>query len=143
MITSIYNHSELSEMNLYPCCWSLTFNVTDEGYDKLVLNAVLNQRSNDVLAANNWNVVQYSALLMMVAQAVDMIPGVLLHVIADAHIYDRHIPIVEELIKREQYDAPIVTLDKNIKNFYEFTENSFIIENYKTGEQVKNIPIAV
>lgn len=143
MITSIYNHSELNEMNLYPCCWSLTFNVTDEGYDKLVLNCVLNQRSNDVLAANNWNVVQYSALLMMVAQAVDMIPGVLLHVIADAHIYDRHIPIVEKLIKREQYDAPIVTLDKTIKNFYEFTEDSFRIENYKTGEQVKNIPIAV
>lgn len=143
MITSIYNHSELSEMNLYPCCWSLTFNVTDEGYDKLVLNVVLNQRSNDVLVANNWNVVQYSALLMMIAQSVDMIPGVLLHVIADAHIYDRHIPIVEKLIKREQYSAPIVTLDKGIKNFYEFTEDSFNIENYKAGEQVKNIPIAV
>ena len=143
MITSIYNHSELSEMNLYPCCWSLTFNVTDEGYDKLVLNCVLNQRSNDVLAANNWNVVQYSALLMMIAQSVNMIPGVLLHVIADAHIYDRHIPIVEELIKREQYPAPIVTLDKDIIDFYKFTEDSFIIENYKTGEQVKNIPIAV
>ena len=143
MITSIYNHSELSEMNLYPCCWSLTFNVTDEGYDKLVLNCVLNQRSNDVLAANNWNAVQYSALLMMVAQSVNMIPGVLLHVIADAHIYDRHIPIVEELIKREQYPAPIVTLDTDITDFYKFTEDSFTIENYKTGEQVKNIPIAV
>ena len=143
MITSIYNHSELSEMNLYPCCWSLTFNVTDEGYDKLVLNCVLNQRSTDVLAANNWNVVQYSALLMMVAQSVNMIPGVLLHVIADAHIYDRHIPIVEELIKREQYPAPTVTLDKDITDFYKFTEDSFTIENYKTGEQVKNIPIAV
>lgn len=143
MITSIYNHSELSEMNLYPCCWSLTFNVTDEGYDKLVLNCVLNQRSNDVLAANNWNVVQYSALLMMIAQSVNMIPGVLLHVIADAHIYDRHIPIVEELIKREQYPAPTVTLDKDITDFYKFTEDSFTIENYKTGEQVKNIPIAV
>ena len=143
MITSIYNHSELSEMNLYPCCWSLTFNVTDEGYDKLVLNCVLNQRSNDVLAANNWNVVQYSALLMMIAQSVNMIPGVLLHVIADAHIYDRHIPIVEELIKREQYPAPTVILDKDITDFYKFTEDSFTIENYKTGEQVKNIPIAV
>ena len=116
---------------------------TDEGYDKLVLNCVLNQRSNDVLAANNWNVVQYSALLMMVAQSVNMIPGVLLHVIADAHIYDRHIPIVEELIKREQYPAPTVILDKDITDFYKFTEDSFIIENYKTGEQVKNIPIAV
>ena len=143
ILTNLYNHDDLHEMNLYPCCWSCTFNVTDEGYDKLVLNMVLNQRSNDVLAANNWNVVQYSALLMMIAQSVNMIPGKLLHVIADAHIYDRHIPIVKELIQRKEYDAPKVILNPDIKDFYKFTEDDFIIENYQYGEQVKNIPIAV
>lgn len=143
ILTSIYNHKDLYEMNLYPCCWSCTFNVTDEGHDKLVLNMVLNQRSNDVLAANNWNVVQYSALLMMVAQSVNMIPGKLLHVIADAHIYDRHVPIIKELITRQEYDAPIVTLNPDIKDFYKFTEDDFVIENYKHGEQIRNIPIAI
>ena len=143
ILTSIYNHNELHEMNLHPCCWSCTFNVTDEGYDKLVLNLVLNQRSNDVLAANNWNVVQYSALLMMIAQSVNMIPGKLLHVIADAHIYDRHIPLVKELIERPMYDAPKVILNPDIKDFYKFTPDDFIIENYQHGEQIKNIPIAV
>ncbi len=143
MLTSIYNHKELHEMNLHPCCWSCTFNVTDEGYDKLILNMVLNQRSNDVLAANNWNVVQYSALLMMIAQSVNMIPGKLLHVIADAHIYDRHVPLVKELITRPMFDAPTVTLNPDIKDFYKFTEDDFKIENYQHGEQIKNIPIAV
>ena len=143
ILTNMYNHQDLHEMSLYPCCWSCTFNVTDEGGDKLVLNMVLNQRSNDVLAANNWNVVQYAALLMMVAQSVGMVAGTLLHIITDAHIYDRHIPIVEELITRQQYDAPIVTLDPDIKDFYKFTENSFSIENYQYGEQITNIPIAV
>ena len=143
ILTNLYNHDDLREMNLYPCCWSCTFNVTDDGYDKLVLNMVLNQRSNDVLAANNWNVVQYSALLMMIAQSVNMIPGKLLHVIADAHIYDRHVPIVKELIQRKEYDAPKVTLNPDIKDFYKFSEDDFIIENYQYGEQVKNIPIAV
>ena len=143
IITNIYNHHDLHEMNLYPCCYSCTFNVTDEGYDKPILNMVLNQRSNDVLAANNWNVVQYSALLMMIAQSVGMIPGKLLHVIADCHIYDRHIPIIKELIERPCYDAPEVTLNPDIKDFYQFTENDFNIKNYVTGEQIKNIPIAV
>jgi thymidylate synthase len=143
ILTSIYNHKELYMMNLHPCCWNCTFNVTDEGYDKLILNMVLNQRSNDVLAANNWNVVQYSALLMMVAQSVNMIPGKLLHVITDAHIYDRHVPLVQELITRPMYDAPSVTLNPDIKNFYDFTEDDFIVENYQHGEQIKNIPIAV
>ena len=143
ILTSIYNHKDLHEMNLHPCCWSCTFNVTDEGYDKLILNMVLNQRSNDVLAANNWNVVQYSALLMMVAQSVNMIPGKLLHVIADAHIYDRHVPMVKELIERPMFDAPRVTLDPSIKDFYQFTEDSFKVDNYVHGEQIKNIPIAV
>ena len=125
-------------MNLYPCAYSVTFNVTG---DKL--NAILNQRSQDILAAGNWNVVQYAALLMMIAQATGFKPGELVHVIADAHIYDRHIPIVKELIKRETYPAPKVTLDPEVKDFYEFKVSDFTIEDYKTGEQVKDIPIAI
>jgi thymidylate synthase len=143
IMTGIYNFKDLHEMGLNPCCWSCTFNVTDEGCDKLVLNMILNQRSNDVLAANNWNVVQYSLLLMMVAQCVDMIPGKLLHVIADAHIYDRHVPMIQELLSREEFDAPIVKLNPEIKNFYDFTTDDITIENYQHGEQIKNIPIAV
>lgn len=143
IMINLYNFEDLQEMNLYPCAYSCTFNVTDEGYDKLVLNLLLNQRSQDILVANNWNVVQYAALLMMVAQVSNMIPGQLVHVIADAHIYDRHIPIIKNLIQRKQFDAPIVTLDDSIKNFYDFTTDSFTVSQYQTGEQVKNIPIAV
>ena len=144
ILTSIYNHADLHEMNLYPCAWSMTFNVTQEkGSDQLTLNAVLNQRSQDILAANNWNVVQYSILLMMIAQSVGMKPGTLVHMIADAHIYDRHVPIIKELIERKQYPAPTVRLNPDIKNFYDFTPDDVIVENYQTGEQVKNIPIAV
>ena len=138
IMTNIYVHQDLSEMRLYPCAYSMTFNVTGDR-----LNAVLNQRSQDVLAANNWNVVQYSALLMMIAQVTGFKPGELVHVIADAHIYDRHIPIVEELIKRETYPAPKVTLNPEIKDFYQFTPDDFVVEDYVTGPQVKNIPIAV
>lgn len=144
ILTNLYVHADLHEMNLYPCAYSMTFNVTeDKTKDKLILNAVLNQRSQDVLAANNWNVVQYSLLLMMIAQSVDMIPGELLHVIADAHIYDRHVPLVEELISRPQHPAPTVKLNPDIKDFYQFTTGDITIENYQTGEQIKNIPIAV
>lgn len=144
ILTNLYVHADLHEMNLYPCAYSMTFNVTeDKTKDKLILNAVLNQRSQDVLAANNWNVVQYSLLLMMIAQSVDMIPGELLHVIVDAHIYDRHVPLVEELISRPQYSAPTVKLNPDIKDFYQFTTDDITIENYQTGEQIKNIPIAV
>ena len=144
ILTNLYVHADLHEMNLYPCAYSMTFNVTeDKTKDKLILNAVLNQRSQDMLAANNWNVVQYSLLLMMIAQSVDMIPGELLHVIADAHIYDRHVPLVEELISRPQYPAPTVKLNPDIKDFYQFTTDDITIENYQTGEQIKNIPIAI
>ena len=142
IITSIWNPAEQSEMALAPCAYSLTFNVTEED-GKLVLNAVLNQRSQDVLAANNWNVAQYSILLMMVARAVGMVPGELVHVIADAHIYDRHVDIVKELIKRDRYEAPKVSLRESVSNFYEFTTDDLLVENYNAGEQVKNIPIAV
>jgi len=144
IITSLYNHHDLHEMNLYPCAWSMTYNVTQRPGDKKpTLNAVLNQRSQDILAANNWNVCQYAILLMMVAQSVDMIPGELVHVIADAHIYDRHVDIVKELIKRPTYPAPTVRLNPDVKDFYSFTTDDLIVENYQHGPQVKNIPIAI
>lgn len=144
IMTNIYVHQDLHEMNLYPCAYSMTFNVTKEkDSDKLVLNGILNQRSQDVLAANNWNVCQYSMLLMMIAQSVDMIPGELVHVIADAHIYDRHIPLVEELITRPEFPAPRVTLNPDVKNFYDFTTDDIKVEGYEAGPQIKDIPIAI
>ena len=143
LIMNMYNHDDLYEMNLHPCAYSTTWNVTDEGYDKPILNMILNQRSQDVLVAGSWNVVQYALLLMMVAQTVDMIPGQLIHMISDAHIYDRHVRIIDELISRETYEAPKVSLDKSVKDFYDFKVSSLIIEDYKAGEQIKNIPVAV
>ena len=143
-MTNTYVFSDLSEMHLYPCAYGVTYNVTKKpGQDRLVLNMVLNQRSQDVLAANNWNVCQYAILLMMVAQVCDMVPGELVHVIADAHIYDRHIPIVEELISRPTYPAPKVTLNPDVKDFYDFTVDDFTVEDYVTGPQIKDIPIAI
>ena len=143
IMTNLYVHQDLSEMALYPCAYSMTFNVTQSASGRLRLNAVLNQRSQDILAANNWNVAQYSILLMMFAQVSGMEAGELVHVIADAHIYDRHVPIIRELIAREQYPAPTVTLNPEITDFYAFTTSDLLVENYVTGEQVKNIPIAV
>ncbi len=144
IMTNIYVHQDLHEMNLYPCAYSMTFNVTQKkDSDRLTLNAVLNQRSQDVLAANNWNVAQYAVLLHMLAQVCDMQAGELVHVIADAHIYDRHIPIIRELISRPQYDAPSFHLNPDIKDFYRFTRDDVMIENYVTGEQIKDIPIAI
>ncbi|MDO4555211.1 MAG: thymidylate synthase [Lachnospiraceae bacterium] len=138
IMTNLYVHEDLHAMNLYPCAYSLTFNVTDGR-----LNAVLNQRSQDVLAANNWNVVQYAALIHMFAQVSDLKPGELVHVIADAHIYDRHVPIIEELISRPVYPAPVFKMNPDVKNFYEFTLDDFVIEDYVTGPQIKDIPIAI
>lgn len=144
IITNTYVHEDLSEMHLYPCAYSTTWNVTEEkGSDKLVLNMVLNQRSQDVLAANNWNVCQYAILLMMVAQVCGMVPGELLHVIADAHIYDRHVDAIRELIGREEYPAPKVHLNPEVKDFYQFTTADLLVEDYQAGPQIKNIPIAV
>lgn len=142
IMTNIYVHSDLSEMNLYPCAYSMTFNVTTRG-DKLVLNAILNQRSQDVLAANNWNVCQYAVLVHMLARECDMEVGELVHVIADAHIYDRHVPLIEELISREQHPAPKFWLNPEVKSFYDFTADDVRLDDYVTGEQIKNIPIAV
>lgn len=144
IMTNIYVHQDLSEMRLYPCAYSMTFNVTQKpGQDRLTLNAILNQRSQDVLAANNWNVCQYAVLLHMLAQVCDMEAGELVHVIADAHIYDRHVPIIRELISRETYDAPVFWLNPEVKDFYKFTREDVRLDNYVTGPQVKNIPIAV
>lgn len=144
IMTNIYVHQDLYEMNLYPCAYSMTFNVTQKkGEDKLTLNAILNQRSQDILTANNWNVAQYAVLVHMLAQVCDMQVGELVHVIADAHIYDRHIPIVEELISRECYDAPTFHLNPEVKDFYKFTRDDVSVVNYITGPQVTNIPVAI
>lgn len=138
IMTNLYVHQDLHEMNLYPCAYSMTFNVTDNK-----LNAILNQRSQDILTANNWNVVQYAVLLHMIAQVSGLEAGELVHVIADAHIYDKHIPLVRELIERETYPAPIFHINKEVKNFYDFTVEDVWLENYVTGPQIKNIPVAV
>ncbi len=144
IMTNTYVFADLHEMNLYPCAYSVTYNVTQRaGDDKLTLNMILNQRSQDILAANNWNVCQYAILLMMVAQSVGMIAGELVHVIADAHIYDRHVDIITELIGRPQFAAPKVSLNPEVTNFYDFTTSDLIVEGYEHGPQVKNIPIAV
>ena len=137
IITNIYNHADLSEMHLYPCAYSMTFSTCGN-----VLNGILNQRSQDMLAANNWNVCQYAALLIMMAKVSGLVPGELVHVIADAHIYDRHIPIIEEIIANKPYDAPQLTVaDKT--DFYEFTPSDFVLENYQYHILDKKIPIAV
>ncbi len=138
ILTNIYNFADLAEMNLEPCAYSMTFNVTGNK-----LNAILNQRSQDILAANNWNVVQYSILLMMFAQVSDLVPGELIHVISDAHIYNRHVSVIEELIRRPQYPAPKVRLNPEIRDFYDFTTADITVEDYQTNPQVKNIPIAI
>ena len=138
IITNIYNHNDLNEMNLYPCAYSMTFNVTGNK-----LNGILNQRSNDVLVANNWNVTQYAILVYMLAQVSDLEVGEFVHVIADAHIYDRHIPLVKELINRETYDAPKLIINPNVKNFYDFKVEDFTLENYQSGPQIKKIPVAI
>lgn len=138
ILTNIFNFEDLHEMNLEPCAYSMTFNVKGD-----TLNGILNQRSQDILTANNWNVVQYAVLLMMFAQVSGLKAGELIHVISDAHIYDRHIDIVKELIERPQYPAPKVTLNPEITNFYDFTVDDVIVKDYKKNPQVKNIPVAI
>ncbi|MEG0291892.1 MAG: thymidylate synthase [Anaerovoracaceae bacterium] len=138
IMTNIYKFDDLLEMGLEPCAYSMTFNVTGNK-----LNGILNQRSQDILAANNWNVVQYSVLIYMLAQVTGLVPGELVHVIADAHIYDRHVPIIEEMIKRPQFAAPKFKLNPEIKDFYDFTVDDIIIGEYEKNPQIKNIPIAI
>ncbi len=138
IISNIYNHSDLSEMRLYPCAYSMTFNVSGNR-----LNAILNQRSQDMLVANNWNVCQYAVLVHMMAQVSGLEAGTLMHVIADAHIYDRHLPLVEELISRRPLEAPRLVMDKSINDFYKFTVDSFSLEGYEPHGGVGRIPVAV
>ena len=127
-----------------PCAYSMTFNVTKEkDSDVLTLNGILNQRSQDVLTANNWNVCQYAVLIHMLAQVCGMKAGEFVHVIADAHIYDRHIPMVKELISREPLPAPVFHLNPDVKDFYDFTPDDVQLENYETHPQIRNIPVAV
>ena len=138
IMTNIYNHADLSEMALYPCAYSMTFNVSGSK-----LNAILNQRSQDMLTANNWNVVQYAALTYMMAQVSGLEPGEFIHVIADAHIYDRHIPLVEEIIANEPKAAPEFIIDPAVDDFYKFTVDSFKMKNYEYSDFNKKIPVAV
>ena len=138
ILTSLYNHHDLSEMALYPCAWSVTFNVTGN-----TLNAILNQRSQDMLTANGWNVMQYAVLVHMLAQVSGLEAGELVHVIADAHIYDRHVPIVEKLLEREPYPAPEFRLDKAVTDFYAFTPQSVSLEGYQAHPLEDKIPVAI
>ena len=138
IMTNLYNHADLSEMALYPCAYSMTFNVSDN-----TLNAILNQRSQDMLTANNWNVVQYAVLTCMMAQVAGLQPGELVHVIADAHIYDRHVPVVEELITHETKPAPKFLIDPSVDDFYKFTRDSFSMEGYEYSDFTGKIPVAV
>lgn len=138
IMTNIYVHSDLSEMGLYPCAYSMTFNVSGN-----TLNAILNQRSNDFLTANNWNVVQYAVLTHMMAQVSGLEVGEFVHVIADAHIYDRHVPIVEKMLEREPLPAPKFVMNPDIKNFYDFTVNDFSLEGYEFHKLEDKIPVAI
>ncbi|MGE4484104.1 MAG: thymidylate synthase [Oscillospiraceae bacterium] len=138
IMTNIYNFADLHEMNLYPCAYSMTFNVSGKK-----LNAILNQRSQDMLAANNWNVVQYAALLHMMAQVSGFEAGELVHVIADAHIYDRHVPVIEEMLSKEPKAAPKFIIDRSVADFYAFTRDSFKMENYEYNDFSEKIPVAI
>lgn len=138
IMTNLYNHHDLNEMGLAPCAYGLTFNVTGNK-----LNAILNQRSQDMLTANNWNVCQYAVLVHMFAQVSGLEAGELVHVVADAHIYDRHIPLVKKLLDREQFEAPKFIIDKSITNFYDFTPDSFKLENYKAHDFNEKIEVAI
>jgi len=138
IMTNIYNFQDLHEMHLYPCAYSMTFNVSGN-----VLNAILNQRSQDMLAANNWNVVQYAVLVHMMAQVSGLIPGELVHVIADAHIYDRHVPIIEKMLEQAPAAAPKFTVDPAVTDFYAFTRDSFKLEGYTPAPFEDKVPIAI
>ncbi|MBQ7164352.1 MAG: thymidylate synthase, partial [Clostridia bacterium] len=138
IMTNIYNFADLNEMHLYPCAYSMTFNVSGD-----TLNGILNQRSNDMVVANNWNVVQYSVLLLMMAQVSGLKAGELVHVIADAHIYDRHIPTLEKMFENPQYDAPKLVMNTEVKNFYDFTVDDFRLEGYEATPLKERLEVAV
>lgn len=138
ILTNIYTFADLSEMNLYPCAYSMTFNVTGNK-----LNGILNQRSNDMAVANNWNVVQYAALIMMFAKVSGLVPGELVHVIADAHIYERHIPVIKQMFENPQYNAPKVYINRDVKDFYDFKVEDFTVEDYEFTPLKTKFEVAV
>ncbi len=138
IMTNLYNHHDLNEMGLAPCAYGLTLNVTGNK-----LNAILNQRSQDMLTANNWNVCQYAVLVHMFAQVSGLEVGEFVHVVADAHIYDRHIPLVKKLVENPQFEAPVFKIDKSVKNFYDFTVDSFSLENYQANDFNEKIEVAI
>ena len=138
ILTNIYNFADLSEMNLYPCAYSMTFNVAGNK-----LNGILNQRSNDMAVANNWNVIQYAILLHMFAQVSDLQVGELVHVISDAHIYDRHIDQVLEMINNKEYDAPQLWINPTVKNFYDFTVDDFKLVGYEATPLSNKLEVAI
>jgi len=138
ILTNIYNFEDLHEMNLYPCAYSMTFNVSGD-----TLNGILNQRSNDMLTANNWNTLQYALLILMFAQVSGLKPGKLIHVIADAHIYDRHVPLVKEVLAKPEHPAPRLKMNPNVHNFYDFKLSDFELENYEFEKLGKKIPVAI
>ena len=138
IMTNIYTFQDLHEMHLYPCAYSMTFNVSGD-----TLNGILNQRSNDVAVANNWNVVQYSVLLMMLAQVSGLKAGELVHVIADAHIYDRHIPVVKKMMENEKFPAPKLIINPEVKDFYKFTVDDFVLEDYKYNKIDEKFEVAI
>lgn len=138
IMTNLYNFEDLHEMRLYPCAYSMTFNVSGNK-----LNAILNQRSQDMLTANNWNVVQYAILVQMLAQVSGLEAGELVHVIADCHIYDRHIPLITQLLERQPLPAPTFAIDRSITDFYQFTKESFSLDNYQYHAFDACIPVAI
>lgn len=138
IMTNIYNFQDLHEMHLYPCAYSMTFNVSGN-----VLNGILHQRSNDFAVANNWNVVQYSALLMMFAQVSNLKVGELVHVIADAHLYDRHVPVVEKMLTNPQFEAPKLIINPEVKDFYKFTVDDFTLVDYQYNKIDEKFEVAI
>ena len=138
IMTNIYNFADLNEMNLYPCAYSMTFNVTGNK-----LNGILNQRSNDMVVANNWNVVQYSVLLMMLAKVTGFEVGEFVHVIADAHIYDRHVPVLQKMFLKPEYDAPKLVIKRDVTDFYDFKVDDFELIDYKSTPLTDKLEVAI
>ena len=141
IMTNIFDFGDLKDMNLEPCAYSTQW-LVKEGK----LHLILNQRSQDMLAANGWNTMQYAALLCMVAKCVDLKPGTLTHNIGDCHIYDRHVPLIEKLIEAKPMDvSPKLIINNDTKDFYEFKVEDFEIQGYDYNKDIKlgKIPVAI